>query len=108
LAAERPALAAGWNRLFVTPAPQPFHPASSARAVSAAGEVVQRPTLDGGAPVPTGRPARKPATARRSASVSSEPWRNMLPLVSAVMMASGASSASVSRRGARESAAGCA
>jgi hypothetical protein len=94
--------------LLATVPPQPFQPALIAAAVNAGGAAVQRPTLEGGAAAPIGRPARNPATARRSASVSSEPCRNMLPLVSAVRIASGAIAASVSRRGARESAAGCA
>ena len=46
------------------------------------------------------------ATSRRSASVSFSPWRRMLPLVSALTIASGANVASAAGFGARESAAG--
>src|SRR5262247_2982047 len=106
LVALRPPLACDWNRVLPTPAPQPFHPASSIDACSGVGDALHLPTIDGGAAVPTGRPARKPATARRSASVSSDPCRNMFPTVSAVRIASGATVLSTSRVGARESAAG--
>ena len=52
---------------------------------------MQRPCVGSGAAVPTARPARNAETARRSASVSAEPCRNMLPVVSAVRIVSGAS-----------------
>src|SRR5262245_40825726 len=62
LVALRPPLACDWNRVFAAPAPHPFQPESSVEACSGAGDAWQRPTIDGGAAVPTGRPARKPAT----------------------------------------------
>src|SRR5262245_798605 len=101
--ALRPPLACDWNLVLPAPAPHPFHPASKVDACSGVGDAVHRPTIGGGAAVPTGRPARKPATARRSASVSSEPCRNMLPTVSVVRIASGATVLRTSRVGARES-----
>src|SRR4030095_9429955 len=104
--ALRPPFDCGWNRVLATPAPQPFQPASSIDACIGAGDAVQRPTIDGGAAVANGRPARNPATARRSASVSSEPCRNMLPTVRAVTIDSGATLRRTSRVGARESGAG--
>src|SRR4030095_14323262 len=95
--ALRPPFDCGWNRVLATPAPQPFQPASRIDACVRAGVGVPRPTIDGGAAVPPGRPARNPATARRSASVSSEPCRNMLPTVRDVRIDSGAIVASTSR-----------
>lgn len=92
--------------MFDVPVPQPFHPDVRSAALIGGGVVVQRPTVDGGAGVPTGRPAMNADTARRSASLSAVPCRNMLPVVSAVRIVSGASWANVSRFGARESGAG--
>jgi hypothetical protein len=91
---------------LATLAPQPFQPFSRSDALNAGGAAAQRPTIGAGAAVPTGLPARKPATARRSASVNSDPCLNMLPVVSEVRIDSGAIVASTSRVGAREPAAG--
>src|SRR6185436_17079282 len=106
IGAVTPPVAAGEYRLLATPAPHPFQPVRRSAAVSAFGVAVQRPTVGSGAAVPTARPVRNADTARRSASVNADPCRNMLPVVSAVRIVSGASCASAARLGARESAAG--
>jgi len=106
IGAVTPPVAAGEYRVLPAPAPHPFQPLRRSAAVSAFGAAVQRPTVGNGAAVPTARPVTKAATARRSASLSADPCRNMLPVVSAVSTVSGASCASAARLGARESAAG--
>ncbi len=104
-AVRRP-LSAGTYRVFVTVPPKPFQFAPlPGSAIGGAGDV-QRPTFESGGAVPNARPARNSATALFSASLSSLAWRNMLPVVSAVTIASGENCPSVSRLGARESAAG--
>jgi hypothetical protein len=108
IAALKPPLAIDCERVFSGLPPHPFHPVRSDAAVSGRGAAVQRPTVDAGAAAPTGRPARNAATARRSMSESSEPWRNILPLVSVVRIASGANCARRSRCGARDSGIGLA
>ena len=103
-AAVNPPLLAGWNRAFATPAPQPFHDGPEL-GLDIAGADAHRPVDASDAP-PTARPVTNSATSRRSASVSFSPWIRMLPLVSALTIASGAKVASVAGFGARESAAG--
>jgi hypothetical protein len=69
-------------RIRCSGSPQPFHPFVRSAVMIAGAFVVHLPTSDGGAAVPTGRPARNAATARRSASLRAEPCRNICPLVS--------------------------
>src|SRR5262249_43697044 len=108
VSAVRPLASRDWYRVFAVDAPHPFQLVAAARLIAAGGATVQRPRVGAGPGVPTGRPARNSGTARRSAAVSSAPFLNIVPLVSATRIASGAIWRSASRSGARESAGGCA
>src|SRR5262245_6152824 len=78
IGAVRPPFSADWKRVFVAPEPpHPFQPLVRSAVVIAGALAVHVPAFDGGPAVPTGRPARNAATARRSASVNADPCRNI-------------------------------
>ncbi len=86
--AVRPACCADWNLVLAADGDQPRQAGEEAESTSG-GEAVQRPIFAPVMSLPSARPLRYSATARRSAPLRRPPCGRMPPAVNAARIASG-------------------